>query len=395
MNNAGLQLLHAQKIQGTNLCVGLDPHYEVNGTYNEAFYSQFSSGSWTPFDELTDAVGDFLFSEAPSFGEVTIARQEHRTIGFLVGVTEYFKRAILAAWKSGIRVFKPQSSFYEVYGPFGPLVLMTLVHYIRSLADEAGHPSFILLDAKRGDIDSTQTRYYQAYLAGRDEEIIPGMPGPFGFDSMTVTTWMGEDVLTPGLPFFKNGKGATVVTRSSNPSGTTLQDLVATTNPFVALNDKQAKFRFDGASMGEIENLVMRTPTPAVHEVMLYVTEQFSAKHELNQNGISPIFSVMGSTVKMDTTFRKLRPTGLALVPGFGAQGGKFENVMPLVIRDGPHKGHVGLFAASRASNYAWTKEYGGSGDPANMDEDMARAIDKFRRNEKQAYTDAGLYYPY
>jgi len=99
--------------------------------------------------------------------------------------------------------------------------------------------------------------------------------------------------------------------------------------------------------------------------------------------------------VKMDTTFRKLRPTGLALVPGFGAQGGKFENVMPLVIRDGPHKGHVGLFAASRASNYAWTKEYGGSGDPANMDEDMARAIDKFRRNEKQAYTDAGLYYPY
>jgi len=211
---------------------------------------------------------------------------------------------------------------------------------------------------------------------------------------MTVTTWMGDDVLTPGLPFFKDGKGAIVVTRTSNPSGTSLQDLVISPNGSVELSEKQTQFALREGDLKLLGDS-LEGGKPTTHEAMLYLTELFSEQHGLNEQGVSPLFSVMGSTVKMTDSFRKLRPNGIALVPGFGAQGGKFANVMPLLVNGGKLAGHLGILSSSRDHNFPWTKKAGGSGDPKQLKAEMARAIDTFREKETEAYTAAGATYPF
>lgn len=240
---------------------------------------------------------------------------------------------------------------------------------------------------------STQTPYYQAYLSRRDEEVFPGLNGSFDFDAMTVTTWMGEDVLTPGLPYFRAGKGAIVVTRSSNPSGTTMQDLYVGNNSDVLLSEKQMEFRLDEDEQQYLTSILGRCAT--ANEVMLYQTELFCTQNELGSDGVNPIFSVMGSTVKMDNSFRRIRGQGaIALVPGFGAQGGNFENIMPLAVKEGPLRGHVGVLSSSRDHNYPWMDK-SGKGDPKKLESEMARAISNFRRLEHEAYAKADVDYPF
>jgi hypothetical protein len=128
---------------------------------------------------------------------------------------------------------------------------------------------------------------------------------------------------------------------------------------------------------------------------MLYKTEKFCLDNELYQQGISPIFSVMGATVKMLDSFRKIRPGAIALVPGFGAQGGGFAHIEPLLMREGPLAGHWGILSSSREHNYPWMKKYGGSGNPKDLKVEMERVITKFRNDEKQAYAAARIDYPF
>jgi orotidine 5'-phosphate decarboxylase subfamily 2 len=360
LEHAGLRLWEIQRRQATGLCVGLDPHYDPETELNEGMYSEFAS------DEARTLIG------LPS---------RDRTSTFISGVTGYYLRVIRSAWSCGIRVFKPQAAFYERFTPYGMTILQALCRVVRDAAGKSGEDAFLILDAKRGDIDSTQAPYYWAYLAGPTTEVFPGASGVFGFDATTVTTWMGSDVLVPGLPFFRQGKAAIVVTRSSNPSGATLQDQeLGSSSPNLPAVDALT------ALLGR---------RPLAHELMLYDTEEFSERHGLNVGGVSPLFSVMGSTVRMSDSFRKIRPNGIALVPGFGAQGGRFENVMPLLVNEGPLKGHIGILSSSRDHNFPWMKRAGGSGDPSQLEPEMQRAIDGFRVAEKRAYEGAGAEYPF
>ncbi len=385
MLNAGQKLWNVQRKQKTGLCIGLDPHFEAEGVLNKEFYTQYVSGR--------RALLETYFQTLAKVGESI-----HSPVGadapyFLAGLTAYFLDIIEVAWDAGIRVYKPQIAFYERFAPFGTTVLEILCRDLHVRSEKSGEDIFLILDAKRGDIESTQYPYYASYLSRSNEEVFPGVAGRFGFDTMTVTTWMGTDVLTPGLPFFKNGRGAIVVTRSSNPSGTTIQDVYIEENTGVELSEKQKSFAVSGEEIKKIEGIIGRKPT--AHEFMLYQTEEFSKKNDLNTDGISPIFSVMGSTVKMTDTFRKIRPHGIALVPGFGAQGGSFENVMPLHISSGPLAGHIGILSSSRDFNYPWMEKAGGAGDPKNLAFEMSRAVAAFRAQEKEAYLKAGLLYPF
>jgi hypothetical protein len=79
----------------------------------------------------------------------------------------------------------------------------------------------------------------------------------------------------------------------------------------------------------------------------------------------------------------------------FGAQGGKFENIMPLLVKNGPLAGHLGILSSSRDHNFPWTRKAGGKGDPNALDSEMDRAISSFRKEEKAAYIAAGAKYPY
>lgn len=389
VQNAGLRLWQTQKAQGTGLCVGLDPHAQPMGDKEPGFYRQFVK--WVGGQEalkLFRGIFDGMFGNKllkRSVGAITAE--------FLAGLTAYYLQVIEAAWASGIRIYKPQAAFYEQFGPAGLYVLEVLCNRLHELAVRDGEMVFLILDCKRGDIDSTQAPYYLAYLTDTDQEMHAGMKGQYGFQNMTVTTWMGLDVLAPGLPLFRSGHGAIVVTRSSNPSGTTLQDAFVAPNVYVKLSAKQEPFRFTSEQEEEIIDII--GTQPMAHELMLWQTEKFSRDNGLNQDGVSPLFSVMGSTVEMLPSFRQLRPSGIALVPGFGDQGGVFTKIMRLHVKEGPLAGHLGILSSSRAHNFPWMKKYGGNDDPQQLKSEMARMIDQFRIDEKAAYVAAGLDYPF
>lgn len=382
--NAGLDLLNAQKAQETNLCIGADVHYGKG--LDVDLYGPFARPDHlAAFQKLV-----------PLLGSLELFRGNERSDQLpllLAGILGYYLTVIETAWESGIRVYKPQSAFYERFLPFGPMILHVLVERIHQLGRESGEPYFVELDAKRGDIDTTQGPYYDAYLTRSGNEIAPGLPGQFDFNTMTITTWMGENVVLPGLSWFEDGKGAIIVTRSSNPSGTTLQDALAVANVNIELSGPQEPFRLTAETIAAVQGLIERPPTVA--EVMLYLTEKCSEDNGLNVNGISPLFNVIGSTVAEDGTFRSLRPGGVALVPGFGAQGGKFANAMAILMADGEYAGQGAIFSSSRGHNLSWQDKYGGSGDPANLRSDLQKAIARFRISEREAYQAAGIHYPY
>ena len=384
--NAGQRLWETQLAQGTGLCLGLDPHGP--DAEHERLYAQYAlDGGQERFQHLVLEARQqgFVVSDDPS--------QVKRTYTYLAGVTGYLTAVIEAAWANGIRVFKPNIAFFERFAPFGDFVLARICRRIDGLAAGQKSRSFVILDAKRGDISSTQEPYYAAYLTDGIDAVLPGLPGQYGFDAMTVTTWMGEDVLTPALPYLQRGKGVIAVTRSSNPSGTSLQDLRVGANPDAALSDKQRPYAVSDGILEEMESAIGYPPT--AQEAMLYLTTTFCRKHNLVQDGVSPVFSVVGATRPMNRAFRILRPDGIALVPGFGAQGGAFDNIMALAQPDGPMRGHLGILSSSRAHLYPWRKEFGGSGDPKTLTADVERAIVKFRVDEKAAYQRADIEFPF
>jgi orotidine-5'-phosphate decarboxylase len=388
MENAGLRLWEIQKQQRTGLCIGLDPHYEPDGVLNEKFYLNWENNLFT--SQFFRLLSVYVESSKETM-------DIHRAAPFLSGVTNYMLMVINAAWKAGIRVYKPQSAFYEQFDPVGPAMLSIICQHIRSLDKNGDSPAFIIRDAKRGDLGLTQAPYFAISLTSAKNEVCPGINGQYGFDTMTVTTWMGEEVLVPGKKFFEAGAGAIVVTRSSNPSGTTLQDALIMPNTTLELSEKQEKFRYTEDRHHQLVGLLGRPPM--VHEVMLEETEVFSRGQGLNdENGVSPIFSVMGSTTKMNDGFRKIRPNGIALIPGFGGQQGELKNVLALYVDDGPLEGHIGILASSRNHNYPWMKKFGGSGACNNFDDlnhDMERVINAFRQNEMITYIDEGFHYPF
>lgn len=388
--NAGRRLWLAQLAQGTNFNAGLDPHIARPGEsgINAAFYADVSmlveaaKGNRGLTERIEHDMNAVLMlghtAGMPSMATRTCA-----------GVLAYVLLVIEAMWEEGIRSYKPQAAFYEKLGILGAYILSRVADRIRSLGQLHGERVFLVLDAKRGDIDSTQSPYYEAYLSRRDEEVLPGYGGIYQFDTITVTTWMGEDVLSPGLPFFASGRGAIVVNDSSNPSHAQFQK-----RPTEHDGRPVSAVGIDADEYAELVNMLGRRPT--VSDEMLYLTERFCRTHGLvDDAGISPIFSVMGATVRFDATFRLLRPSGTALIPGWGHQGGKWAHVMPLARRDGPQAGQLGICSSSRAHMYAWLPKYGGEGSVRKLREEIRRAVRVFREEERAAYVAARLDWPF
>ena len=99
--------------------------------------------------------------------------------------------------------FKPNSAFWEQYGPDGWSALV-------ELRDEAPETPF-LLDAKRGDMDNTMRAYARAVF-----EVL-------GMDAATVNPYLGRDSLEQFTRYAD--RGVYVLCRTSNPGATDLQHL--------------------------------------------------------------------------------------------------------------------------------------------------------------------------
>jgi orotidine 5'-phosphate decarboxylase subfamily 2 len=121
-----------------------------------------------------------------------------------VSGVERFARALVEAAAEFAVAVKVNVAFFEAFGSAGWAALERLVADL-----PADH--FLVLDAKRGDIGTTAERYAESLF------------GLLGADAVTLSPYLGEDTVEPFLAY--PGRVVYVVTRTSNPSAGTLQDL--------------------------------------------------------------------------------------------------------------------------------------------------------------------------
>ncbi len=124
------------------------------------------------------------------------------------GLDRFVDIAMEAA-AGAVGLIKPQAAFYERQGWRGIRSLSRLVAEARS----AG--LLVILDAKRGDVASTNVAYAEAYLG-------PG--APIEVDALTVHPYLGLGAMDAFVKrAHEAGSCLLIVTRSSNPEGRTVQ----------------------------------------------------------------------------------------------------------------------------------------------------------------------------
>ncbi|MCL2653069.1 MAG: orotidine-5'-phosphate decarboxylase [Propionibacteriaceae bacterium] len=200
---------------------------------------------------------------------------------------EKFSRGLVAALADDVACFKPQSAFFEAFGPAGLTVLAAV---LRDIAD-AGAIS--ILDVKRGDIGSTMDAYARAYLADG---------APLAADAITVSPFQGFGSLSPAIDLAKaTGRGVFVLARTSNTEGEAVQLAAA----------------YDGPNQSSIDS-------PNVGSLIA------SQAADANKAAGTPLVGlVIGATLNvLDINLQDF--DGWVLAPGIGAQGGTMEHLRGL-----------------------------------------------------------------
>lgn len=118
-----------------------------------------------------------------------------------------FGCGIVDATADLVAAYKPNIAFYERWGAAGFAALRTIIVHINEVAPEV----VVIIDAKRGDIGSTNAAYRDALF------------GYFGADAVTVQPYLGVEALQPFLD--ARGKGIIVLCHTSNPGAGELQEL--------------------------------------------------------------------------------------------------------------------------------------------------------------------------
>ncbi len=114
-------------------------------------------------------------------------------------------QAVVEASERSVAAVKVQMAFFERHGSRGIAALEQVLAFARH------HSLITIMDAKRGDIDSTMAGYADAYLR-------PG--SPLEVDALTLSPFLGFGSLAPALDIAKaNGKGVFVLCLTSNPEG--------------------------------------------------------------------------------------------------------------------------------------------------------------------------------
>lgn len=118
-----------------------------------------------------------------------------------------FNKAIIDETADLVCAYKPNTAFYEARGKAGIEALKMTCDYIRE-----EYPDIpIILDAKRGDIGSTNEGYVKfAY-------------DYLGADGITLHPYLGKEALKPFLD--RKDKSVFIICRTSNPGAREFQDL--------------------------------------------------------------------------------------------------------------------------------------------------------------------------
>ena len=208
--------------------------------------------------------------------------------GMCSAMLEYSK-ALIDATYDIIPAVKLQSAYFEMYGVEGIKLYKEMIDYCK----EKG--MVVMADVKRGDIGSTSAGYSRAYLGknmiDEKEQAI------FDVDFATINPYMGSDCVMPFVEDCKKyDKGIFVLVKTSNKSSGEIQDVKAE----------------DGE---EIYKKVAKLVNTWGSEL-------------IGENGYSSVSAVVGATYpKQLQELRELMPHSYFLIPGYGAQGGKAEDI--------------------------------------------------------------------
>lgn len=198
-----------------------------------------------------------------------------------------FNKSLIDSLHDIVPAVKPQIAMYEKYGLEGIRAYLATAEY----AKEKG--MIVIGDIKRGDIYSTAAAY-AAHIGGTD---IEGETfNLWNEDAVTLNPYMGFDSIEPFIkPCNEYDKGIFILVKTSNPSGTELQDIDAS-----------------GA--------------PLYERAAMLVNEW--GKLAMGDSGYSRVGAVVGATHKeQGGKLRSMMPNIFFLVPGYGAQGGKGADI--------------------------------------------------------------------
>jgi orotidine-5'-phosphate decarboxylase len=228
---------------------------------------------------------------------------------------------------------KPQAAFFEQYGAAGWRALGAVIR----CAHEYELP--VILDVKRGDIASTGAAYGHAAFGGA-----AGFAGPapgIGADAVTASPYLGDDSLQPLVDHCATGHGVFVLTRTSNPGASLLQEIEVDGRPlFLRVAD---------------------------------LVRKLGAAH-VGEAGYSDVGAVAGATAPAQLrSVREALPNAFLLVPGYGAQGAGADALAGIAAGDAA--GFV--VNASRSIIFAWQ---GAGGDYRRAAADAAESM----RNDLQ-----------
>lgn len=234
------------------------------------------------------------------------------------GIFEY-NRTIIDATLDVAACYKVQIAYYEALGLEGLMAYKKTLNYIKN---EKG---IAIADIKRGDIAKTAEMYAKAHFEG-----------DFESDFITLNPYMGLDGLEPYLPYVKNKeKGLFVLVRTSNEGAKDIQYLNT---------DKNEK----------------------LYEVVGEKIQQLGDKY-IGNCGFSSIGGVVGCTdVEEGIILRNKLNRMFFLIPGYGAQGGKAEDVA-LYLKNG----NGGVVNSSRGILLAYKQQ-----------EDGEKLFDDYARKE-------------
>lgn len=196
------------------------------------------------------------------------------------GALEFGKR-VLEAGQFQFSIIKPQSAFFERFGSAGLRALEDLTQLARA------RDVLVLIDGKRGDIDTTAEAYAESYFSPSS---------PLRADAVTTHAYLGFAALEKFLAIaLRNEGGVFVVVRSSNPEGRDLQ---------------LAKLANGETVAGNLSRLITERNARAGNETP------------------GPIGAVVGATCEDAAQTVAAMPSAYILAPGVGAQGATMQDVL-------------------------------------------------------------------
>lgn len=236
-----------------------------------------------------------------------------------------FNKRIIEATKDVAGCYKVQIAYYEALGLEGLLAYKSTLNYLRDAKLLA------IGDIKRGDIAKTAELYAKAHLDGE-----------FEADFVTLSPYMGLDSIQPYARYMEEkGKGVFALCRTSNPGS----------------KDFEYETLADGRHVYDL-----------VGDKLNAMGKQWMGAH-----GYSSLGLVIGGTSAEEASeIRAKYKDSFFLIPGYGAQGGKAEDIAQYLTA-----GNGGTVNSSRGILLAWKKQEGVPFDEAAYNEcvDMKGAI--------------------